>query len=67
MSGIAKRMREEGLALLKQAKAICDHANHRHDYDADGPGYTCNDCGEFGYALACPASWPCERRQEVSR
>lgn len=65
MSEEARAMRQQGQELIAKAKAICDHANHRHDYDSDGPGYTCNDCGEYGYG-SCPTSWPCGLRGEVA-
>ena len=56
MSEQARKLREEALALIAKAKEVCDHSNHRHNYDSDGPGYTCNDCGEYGYG-PCPESW----------
>jgi hypothetical protein len=61
MSLAAREMREQGLKLLSQARALCDHATHKHHWDSDGPGYTCLDCGEYGYGL-CPPDWPCPRR-----
>lgn len=62
MQKTAKELFEEGQALIAQAKKVCDHSNHRHAYDSDGPGYTCNDCGAYGYGM-CPESWPCQYRQ----
>lgn len=62
MSAESKQMVEQATAMITAARAMCDHANHKHDYDSDGPGYTCNDCGEFGYGN-CPEDWPCELRK----
>ena len=49
MSEEAKQMVEHARLLTERARGMCDHANHRHGYDSDGPGYTCNECGEYGY------------------
>lgn len=62
MSEDARTMRQQARELIEKAKQICDHANHRHDRDSDGPGYTCNDCGEYGYG-PCPQDWPCSERR----
>lgn len=62
MEKTAAQLRKEGQALIEKAKKICTHENHRHDYDSDGPGYSCNDCGEYGYGN-CPQSWPCSIRR----
>jgi hypothetical protein len=58
---VASLLRQQGFALIAKAKEICDHGSHRHDNDSDGPGYTCNDCGEYGYGR-CPDAWPCGLR-----
>lgn len=49
MSDEARQLRVKAEYMIREAQQICDHKNHRHDYDSDGPGYTCNDCGEYGY------------------
>jgi hypothetical protein len=63
MSEEARTMRRQGLDLIEKAKAICDHANHRHNWEEnpDVPGYTCDDCGEYGFGYL-PDTWPCSHR-----
>lgn len=65
MSEESRKLRDEGQALIERAKKICDHANHRHDYDSDGPGYHCSDCDTYGWGN-CPVDWPCSRREVVA-
>lgn len=62
MSEETKQMVKQASEMITTARAMCAHDNHRHNYDSDGPGYTCNDCGEYGYG-ACPESWPCAMRR----
>jgi hypothetical protein len=57
----SSELRRQGLELIARAQRLCDHANHQHDYDPDGPGYTCNDCGKCGEG-DCPDEWPCPSR-----
>jgi hypothetical protein len=49
MSDEARQLYVKAMTMLEEAKTICDHVNHRHNWDSDGPGYTCSDCGDFGY------------------